>query len=83
MCVKNANSLEDAVQQFYENPDKYLANTLSSKSEPGTNAKGTTTALLPPQGPPSRQWYPPHTNIVSEAGHIRAQDEVRCSFAMI
>lgn len=81
-CIlKGANSVNDAVDQYYENPAKYTHSQGVSKSDP---VKHTREAKMPAYSPPS---YPPpnatmsaarhrpHTNQVTEAGHIRARDE--------
>ncbi len=91
MCLlKGADTIDEAVGQFYENPDKYsqapvpTANMSKSADNP-TDAKMQAPPESPPQYTPavatrSRIGYQknhrPHTNQVIEAGNVRARDEV-------
>jgi hypothetical protein len=86
---KDANNLEEAVAQFYENPDKY-----SSHPSPNTKVfsmdgkKGLVDPPLyspPPYAPPSSGGrgstrHQTHTNVVIEAANVRARDEVCFTF---
>jgi hypothetical protein len=84
MCVlKGAETIDEAVGQFYENPDKYSDIPVPSKSNPANQSKESKTQAYspPPYAPPvnsvSGSRRRPHTNAVIEAGNIRARDEVR------
>lgn len=89
---QGANTLEEAVGQFYENPEKYTPSLPPTKADPPPSKGGSVsqprdpkTQDLPPQyAPPTtspprqrRQPLKPHTNAVIQAGHVRARDEVR------
>ena len=76
MHEKGAKNVEEAVQQFYEEPNKY--DTISDQPKLVNDGKGDKSGKmpLPPQATISGHMYRPHTNAVIEAGHIRAQDEV-------
>jgi hypothetical protein len=85
MCAfKGADSIDEAVGQFYENPNKYSASSVASKPKPLNDAKDSKNATYdpPPYAPPKAlraSQHRTHTNAVIEAGHVRARDEV--SFA--
>jgi hypothetical protein len=89
---KGANTLEEAVGQFYENPEKYTPAPPTKADPPPTKApmnlpRDTKAQDLPPQyTPPTRTArrtnVRPHTNPVIEAGHIRARDEVKITFTL-
>lgn len=74
-CIlKGANTINEAVDQYYENPNRYDHNPVPPKSNPVNQA------LSPPSYPPpattvSGARRRPHTNVVIEAGHVRARDE--------
>ena len=85
--LEGANSVDEALNQYFENPNKY--------SHPVTQTKGSKESRdshIPPASMPSSNMPPPytppvnnvsgsrrrqHTNAVIEAGHVRARDEVR------
>ncbi|RDW66375.1 hypothetical protein BP6252_10010 [Coleophoma cylindrospora] len=79
MFLQHANTVEEAVSQFYENPDKYSHIPDPSMSVPVNEAKNTKAQISepPPYAPPSNTIgrRRPHTNAVIEAGNIRARDE--------
>jgi hypothetical protein len=85
--VKGAITLEEAVGQFYESPNKYTPAPPPGMSEPVKKAMDAKTQSSPPQyappqyAPPanvmSRPRHRPHMNPVIEAGILRARDEVR------
>ncbi|TAQ86452.1 hypothetical protein B7494_g5226 [Chlorociboria aeruginascens] len=79
--LKGAKSVEEAVAQFYEDPDKYSHSPVS-KSNPVDHAKeakmrnDSPPLYAPPTTPaPITRSHRPHTNAVIEAGHVRARDE--------
>jgi hypothetical protein len=86
---KGATSVEEAVGQFYDNPDKYSQRNLPDgeirskdpqlQVPPQVQVPVSPPSYAPPQAAPVRttQQYRPHTNAVIEAGNIRARDEVR------
>ena len=80
--LKGADTIDEAVNQFYENPDKYSHGPDSTMSKPVTHTKDPKMQVHspPPQYPPTetrtRLWNIPHTNAVIEAGNLRARDEV-------
>jgi hypothetical protein len=84
--LKNADTIDEAVGQFYENPNKYSQSTVPSTSNPVNHTKETKKQVYspPPYAPPTRTMGGPqrrlHTNAVIEAGHVRARDEVRFAF---
>jgi hypothetical protein len=60
MCVlKGTNTIDEAVDQFYENPNKYSHNPVPSMSNPVNHPKDTKT---PVDAPPS---YAPSANTMS------------------
>ncbi|PYI07751.1 hypothetical protein BO78DRAFT_312190 [Aspergillus sclerotiicarbonarius CBS 121057] len=72
-----ANSLDEALSLFYENPDQYSHPPAKCNQD---KAPETDTEGLPPSyesqiNPVSRPHREPHTNVVSQAGDIRARDE--------
>jgi hypothetical protein len=71
-CLKDADTIDEAVGQYYENPDKYLNGPVPSKPKQVYDPPARTMGL------PRHQH---HTNAVIEAGNVRARDEVR--FALI
>jgi hypothetical protein len=92
---KNANTVDEAVSQFYENPHKY-SNSLkaapaasTSRMPPQVDNKATMAPSysLPPYAPPtsgpSRPQHRHHTNPVIEAGKVRARDEVCSSLTYV
>ena len=77
--LKGANTVEEAVAQFYDNPDKYSQDSALGKSNPVNPAKAQSylpPAYAPPASISSRSRHRPHTNAVIEAGNVRARDEV-------
>ena len=79
--LKGADTVEEAVAQFYENPNKYsdpnvftqsIKGLKKSKAQPASNPASNATGSRT-KGPR----LPPHTNAVINAGNIRARDEVR------
>ena len=74
---KGAETIDEAVGQFFENPKKY------SHTAAPIMSKEAQTQLFdpPPYAPPTstvyRQQHRTHTNAVIEAGHVRSRDEVR------
>ena len=105
--LKGADSIDEAVGQFYEDPNKYSHSTAPKMDNPVDNAKeaktqvyyppvngppantmsGTQAYSPPPSAPPinamSRPLRRPHTNVVIEAGNVRARDEVRCNLLLV
>jgi hypothetical protein len=81
--LKDANTVEEAVTQFYENPNKYSHSAAPSTSIPVNLSKEAKTAASapPPYASMRAIRHRPHTNAVIEAGHVRARDEVRFNFA--
>jgi hypothetical protein len=84
MCVaKGADTIDEAVAQFYENPNKYSHSSAPSMSIPVNNSKEAKTQVDPPPlyAPPANTMSGsrrrPHTNAVIQAGNVRARDEVR------
>jgi hypothetical protein len=81
MCVlKGADTVDEALNQFYENPNKYSHDPVPSTGKHTQETKMQVDSP-PPYGPladaargPRRR---PHTNAVIEAGNVRARDEVR------
>lgn len=84
--LQNTNTVEEAVGQYYDNPDKY---SHSSLPVPVSQPKGKGNELQahtpPPYAPPatitSGSRSRSHMNAVIEAGNIRARDEVRLLFS--
>jgi hypothetical protein len=83
MRFQGAASIDDAVGQFYENPNKHAQSSAISKSNPvkqDAKDNNNTTYDPPPYAPPKNTARAvqrrPHTNAVVEAGHVRARDEV-------
>ena len=90
MCVlKGADTINEALNQFYENPNKYSHTPVPSMSNPVNHIKETKTQVYsPPQyAPPAKNMSGPrrrpHTNAVIEAGHVRARDEVRFTLTSV
>ncbi len=95
---KEAGTVEEAVDRFYENPNKYSSTPPPAPRKPSPvgsakNTKDTKASRPPDYSPPL--YTPPgntlpqtrgrphtHTNIVIEAGNIRARDEVRLTLEM-
>ena len=81
--LKGADTVEEAVNQFYENPNKYSHSAVPSKSNPMKHPPETKTQLYsppayaPPANPTVGLRRRPHTNVVIEAGNVRARDEAR------
>lgn len=87
--LKSADTIEEAVSQFYENPNKYSHSPALGISTPVNDAKKPGMQVdAPPSYAPvaqtmSRAQHSPHTNAIIEAGHVRARDEVRFKFAAL
>ncbi|TVY80787.1 hypothetical protein LSUE1_G006735 [Lachnellula suecica] len=83
MFLEGADSMDEAVSQFYEDPDKYSKTHLPSMAAPvadAKEAKTTTPAYQPPPYAPPAQTrnaprHRPHTNAVIHAAQVRARDE--------
>jgi hypothetical protein len=87
--LKGADTINEALHQFYENPNKYSHSPVPSMSNPVNHIKETKTQIhaSPPYAPlaktmsgPRRR---PHTNAVIEAGNVRARDEVRSTLTSV
>jgi hypothetical protein len=83
-ALKGANTIDEAVGQFYEDPKKYSNISVPAVSKQTSDhpmEKKTQLYSPPPYAPPGPTRNPPrlrsHTNVVIEAGNVRAQDEVR------
>jgi hypothetical protein len=88
--LKGANTIDEAVGQFYENPNKYSQSQTGDISKPPNDTKEAklpayspskdTSSYAPSYSAPANTTsitrFRPHTNQVIEAGHIRARDEV-------
>ena len=90
MCVlKGADTIDEAVDQFYENPDKYSDSSVPSMSNPMNPTKDTKIQVFsPPLHPPPAKTMSgprrrPHTNAVIEAGNVRARDEVHFTLTSV
>ena len=90
MCVlKGADTIDEALNQFYENPNKYSRSPVPSMSNPVNHIKETKMQVYsPPPYPPlantvSGPRRRPHTNAVIEAGNVRARDEVRFTLTSV
>ncbi|KAN0106717.1 hypothetical protein V8E51_009593 [Hyaloscypha variabilis] len=86
LFLEGASTVEEAVGQFYEDPEKYTPKPAPSKTDSvkqplmDTKTQSGPPQYAPPQyAPPtntvSRPRHRPHTNPVIEAGNIRARDE--------
>ena len=81
--AKGADTIDEAVAQFYENPNKYSHSSAPGMPIPVNHSKEAKTQVDPPPlyAPPantmSRSQRRPHTNAVIQAGNVRARDEVR------
>jgi hypothetical protein len=81
--LKGADTIDEAVNQFYENPDKYSQSSATIKYSPVSHTKETKSPIYspPPYAPPAQSMsaarHRPHTNAVIQAGNVRARDEVR------
>ena len=79
---KDASTMEEAVNQYYENPSKYSQTPAPVKSNPVKDAKAPPKqADAPPVYFPSPSTAStlsrrPHSNAVIGAGLVRARDEV-------
>lgn len=86
LIFENAESIEEAVAQFYENPDKYSHGPVQSpklKPVPMDHKKKSSDPPLyspPPYAPASigssSTRHRKHTNAIIEAADVRARDEV-------
>lgn len=79
---KGADTINEAINQFYEQPDTYSHNPVSRMID---TVDPTEEANMQADAPPSyaslvnvvsEPQYPPHTNAVIEAAKVRARDEV-------
>ncbi|KAF9077114.1 hypothetical protein BDP27DRAFT_1357264 [Rhodocollybia butyracea] len=81
MFLEGANNIDEAIGQYFENPDRYSYTKEDTKDskEDTKDSKATKLQVYspPPYAPPttSRGPHRPHTNAVIEAGHRRARDE--------
>lgn len=80
---EGAETIDEAVSQFYENPNKYsqsLGPGAPNDSQPASKETRTQVDEPPmytPQASTMRESrHKPHTNAVIEAGKVRARDEV-------
>jgi len=79
--LEGADTINEALNQFYENPNKYLHSPVPSMSNPVNHIKETKMQVYspPPYAPLAKTMSgprrPPHTNAVIEAGNVRARDE--------
>jgi hypothetical protein len=85
ISVKGADTLDDAVGQYFENPNKYSQSSISSMSKSVNDTKVTKSRDYPPSSHAvsavkNGTQYKVHTNAVIHAGNIRAQDEVCFSY---
>jgi hypothetical protein len=90
MCVlKGANTIDEAVNHFYENPNKYSDSSVPSMSNLVNPTKETKIQVYSPPlyAPPAKTMSGPrrrpHTNAVIEAGNVRARDEVRFTLTSV
>ncbi|GLA20865.1 hypothetical protein AnigIFM62618_009839 [Aspergillus niger] len=80
--LQEASSLDEAINQFYENPNRYPNNAVAGRPDPRVQSDVTDAQALPPSydshiSSVHRAEHAPHKNIVTEAGDVRARDEVR------
>ncbi|GKZ55815.1 hypothetical protein AnigIFM49718_000981 [Aspergillus niger] len=80
--LQGASSLDEAINQFYENPNRYPNNAVAGRPDPRVQSDVTDAQALPPSydshiSSVHRAEHAPHKNIVTEAGDVRARDEVR------
>ena len=74
--------MEEAVNQYYENPDKYSQPPVPVDSKPVKDIQAPPKQVdappmyFPPQNNMNAQRYRPHTNAVINAAAVRARDEV-------
>lgn len=96
--LKGADTVEEAVGQFYDNPDKYAQSAAAGavavpdptspfnpKMDPGV-AKNPVYAPPVYAPPVNAMGGPPrqhHSNAVIEAGHVRARDEVGSALSLL
>lgn len=79
--LEGADTVNEALNQFYENPSKYSHSPVPSMSSPVNHTKETKMQVYspPPYAPLAKTMSgprrPPHTNAVIEAGNVRARDE--------
>ncbi|GKZ30140.1 hypothetical protein AbraIFM66950_007999 [Aspergillus brasiliensis] len=78
--LQEASSLDEALNWFYENPDRF--SNIAAASEPNVMAQSvdTTVQALPPSyeshvSPVRVAEHVPHQNVVTKAGDVRAKDE--------
>ena len=90
MCVlKGADTVNEALNQFYENPNKYSHSAVPSMSNPVDHIKENKVQVhsplpyAPPVNTMSGPRRRPHTNAVIEAGNVRARDEVRFTLTSV
>ncbi|RAK95265.1 uncharacterized protein BO80DRAFT_429988 [Aspergillus ibericus CBS 121593] len=74
-----ANSLDEALSLFFEDPDQY-SQPPPNKDNPRSQPNGADTQGLPPsyeshRNPVSRPQRGSHTNVVIQAAEVRARDE--------
>ncbi|GKZ82031.1 hypothetical protein AnigIFM56816_006561 [Aspergillus niger] len=78
--LQEASSLDEAINQFYENPNRYPNNAVAGRPDPRVQSDVTDAQALPPSydshiSSVHRAEHAPHKNIVTEAGDVRARDE--------
>jgi hypothetical protein len=79
--LKGADTINEAVDQYYENPNKYSHASVPPMPNPVNDGEEIKTQVYsPPSYPPpaatmSGARRRPHTNVVIEAGNVRARDE--------
>jgi hypothetical protein len=87
--LQGADTVNEALNQFFENPNKYSHSAVPSMSNPVNNIKETKMQVYspPPYAPPVKTMSGPrrrpHTNAVIEAGNVRARDEVRFTLTSV
>jgi hypothetical protein len=88
-ALKGADTINEALNQFYENPNKYSQAPVPSMPNPVNDIKETKIQVHSPlpyaplantMSEPRRQ---PHTNAVIKAGNVRARDEVRFTLTSV
>ncbi|PYH65019.1 uncharacterized protein BO88DRAFT_349692 [Aspergillus vadensis CBS 113365] len=78
--LQEASSFDEALDQFYENPDRYSNIADASRSDSRLQSDHAEMRALPPSyelhiSSVSGAQRAPHKNVVTEAGDVRARDE--------